>query len=32
MGLIRKEDIHDSLLNLLNNPNLLINGDFKKND
>lgn len=31
MGLIRKEDIHESLLNSLSNPNLLINGDFKIN-
>ena len=29
MGLIRKEDIHESLLNSLSNPNLLINGDFQ---
>ena len=29
MGLIRKEDLHDSLLNSLSNPNLLINGDFQ---
>ena len=29
MGLIRKEDLHESLLNSLNNPNLLINGDFR---
>ena len=29
MGLIRKEDIHESLLNSLNNPNILINGYFK---
>lgn len=31
MGLIRKEDLHESLLNSLSNPNLLINGDFKIN-
>lgn len=29
MGLIRKEDLHESLLNSLSNPNLLINGDFQ---
>lgn len=29
MGLIRKEDLHESLLNSLINPNLLINGDFQ---
>lgn len=29
MGLLRKEDIHESLLNSLSNPNLLINGDFQ---
>ncbi len=29
MGLIRKEDIHESLLNSLSNPNLFINGDFR---
>ena len=29
MGLIRKEDLHESLLNSLSNSNLLINGDFK---
>ena len=31
MGLIRKEDLHDSLLNSLSNSNLLINGDFQIN-
>lgn len=29
MGLIRKEDLHETLLNSLSNPNLLINGDFQ---
>lgn len=29
MGLIRKEDLHESLLNQLSNTNLLINGDFQ---
>lgn len=29
MGLIRKEDLHESLLNSLSNQNLLINGDFQ---
>ena len=29
MGLITKEDIHESLLNSLSNPNLFINGDFR---
>ena len=29
MGLIRKEDLHDSLFNSLNNTNLIINGDFQ---
>ena len=29
MGLLRKEDLHESLLNSLNNPNLFINGDFR---
>ena len=29
MGLIRKEDLHESLLNSLSNTNILINGDFK---
>ena len=29
MGLIRKEDLHDSLFNSLYNPNILINGYFK---
>ena len=29
MGLIRKEDLHESMLNSLSNPNLLINGDFQ---
>ena len=29
MGLIRKEDIHESFLKSLYNPNLLINGDFQ---
>ena len=31
MGLIRKEDLHESLLNSLNNHNLLINSDFRIN-
>ena len=31
MGLIRKEDLHESLLNSLSNTNLLINGDFRIN-
>ena len=31
MGLIRKEDLHDSLFNSLNNTNLIINGDFDIN-
>ena len=29
MGLIRKEDLHDSLFNSLYNQNILINGNFK---
>ena len=30
MGLIRKEDIHDSFWqNGVSNPNILINGDFQ---
>lgn len=29
MGLIRKEDLNESLLNSLSNQNLLINGDFQ---
>lgn len=31
MGLIRKEDLHESLLNSISNPNLLINGNFQIN-